>query len=325
MTTEERFNEIYEDIVNKNLIGMESTRAKAQVEKLQNYIILVAIIIINILVNFLVNVVFHKLIEGLTAILIMSSIVIYLLIIDRGGKSQIKKFKIDFKTKIVDALLKSFNQDLVIMPRTGIHENTYKEADFENYDKYSSEDLVVGTINNNCNFKMAEVLTQKERIDNDGGKTYTTIFKGLFTKISAPKQFGTLLYLRNDVKDKGFLNRVLSWKLPFDKLRVELDSSEFEKIFDVYASDKIRAMQLLTADIMEDLIEFYNEMKINYELTIKENYIYIRFWCGNMFEAAKLRKFALDKETLYKYYRMLDFIFKLTDKMLKALDGIQYN
>ena len=172
---------------------------------------------------------------------------------------------------------------------------------------------------------MSEVLTQNESVNGEGHTTYITVFKGLFAKVEIPKQFNTLLYLRKDIKDKGFLNRVLSWKLPFDKLRVELDSSEFEKIFDVYASDKIVAMQLLTADIMQNLIEFYNEMKINYELTIKENCMYIRFWCDDMFEAADLKKSALDRETLYKYYRMLDFIFKLSEKMLKALDEIQYN
>lgn len=53
--------------------------------------------------------------------------------------------------------------------------------------------------------------------------------------------------------------------------------------------------------------------------------MYIRFWCGEMFETAKLKKFSLDRDTLYKYYRMLDFTFSLTDKMLKLLYETQYN
>ena len=42
-----------------------------------------------------------------------------------------------------------------------------------------------------------------------------------------------------------------------------MDSQEFEKSFDVTASDKIKAMQLLTSDVMADLIDFKNNSKKN--------------------------------------------------------------
>lgn len=207
----------------------------------------------------------------------------------------------------------------------GLSSTVFKEAEFERYDRYHAEDLIHGTLKNNCKFAMSEVLTEDEHTDSDGNTTYSTIFSGLFAKMETPKPFNTLLYLRKDRKDKSLLNRAFLGKLPFDKLRIQLDSPEFEKIFDVYASNQIIAMQLLTADIMQDLMQFHNEMGMNYELTIKENCMYIRFWCGEMFETAKLKKFSLDRDTLYKYYRMLDFTFSLTDKMLKLLYETQYN
>lgn len=207
----------------------------------------------------------------------------------------------------------------------GLSSTEFEEAEFENYDIYNAEDLIQGTLKNNCKFAMSEVLTQDKYTDSDGNTRYLTIFSGLFAKIETPKPFNALLYLRKDRKDKNFLSRAITFKLPFDKLRIQLDSQEFEKIFDVYASDQIIAMQLLTADIMQDLTQFYNEMKIDYEVTIKENSLYIRFWCGKMFETAKLNKFSLDRNTLYKYYKMLDFSFSLTDKLLKLLYETQYN
>ncbi len=172
---------------------------------------------------------------------------------------------------------------------------------------------------------MSEVLTKDKYTDSDGNIIYLTIFDGLVAKVETPKPFSTSLYLRKDRKDKSLLNRVFLSKLPFDKLRIQLDSPEFEKVFDVYASDQIVAMQLLTADVMQDLIQFYKEMEMDYELTIKENCMYIRFWCGEMFETAKLRKFSLDRDTLYKYYEMLEFTFGLTNKMLKLLYETQYD
>lgn len=207
----------------------------------------------------------------------------------------------------------------------GLPSAVFEEAEFERYDRYHSEDLIHGTLKNNCQFAMSEVLTEDEHTDSNGKKKYSTIFSGLFAKMETPKPFNTLLYLRNDKKDKNLLVRAFAGKLPFDKLRVQLDSPEFEKVFDVYASDKIIAMQLLTADIMQDLMQFHTEMEMNYELTIKENCMYMRFWCGKMFETAGLKKFSLDRDTLYKYYRMLDYTFSLTDKMVKLLNETQYN
>lgn len=197
----------------------------------------------------------------------------------------------------------------------GLSPIVWDEAEFERYDIYHSEDLIKGVLKNNCKFEMSEVLTEDRDTDKDGNAIYSTIFSGLVAKIETPKPFNTLLYIRKNS----------SSKLPFDKLRTQLDSPEFEKMFDVYASDRIIAMQLLTADIMQDLMQFRNEMKMNYELTIKENSIYIRFWCGEMFEPAHLKKFSLDKRTLYKYYRMLNFTFSITDKMSKLLYETQYN
>lgn len=214
--------------------------------------------------------------------------------------------------------------NLSLFHNLGLSSQFFEEAEFEKYDKYWSEDLIQGTLKNNCNFEMSEVWTKKNIGDSEQTK-YVTIFRGLFAKVELPKPFNTLLYLRKDRKDKSLLDRTFLGKLSFDKLRIQLDSTEFEKIFDVYASNEIVAMQLLTADVMQELIIFYKEMGINYELTIKENCMYIRFWCGEMFERAKLKKFSLDRDTLYKNYRILDFTFSLVNRMLKLLYETQYN
>ena len=147
----------------------------------------------------------------------------------------------------------------------------------------------------------------------------------MLSKVETSKPFNASLYLRKDRKNKNVLSRTFRSKLPFDNLRVELDSQEFEKIFDVYCSDKIIAMQLLTSDIMQLLINFQKEMNMEYEITIKNNQIYIRFMSGEMFEATNVTKFSLDKATIYKYYRMLDFTFTLTDKLIKLIKDTEYN
>lgn len=212
-----------------------------------------------------------------------------------------------------------------LIHKVGLSQLEFEAARFEKVDLLNAEDYIYGTLKSNCEFEMSEVKTWVIDKSHDGDIKYSEVFSGLFAKIETPKPFNTLLYIRKDRKDKNILNGKLSRKLPFDKLRMQLDSPEFEKVFDVYASDKIIAMQLLTADIMQDLVQFYNKMGIDYELTIRENYMYMRFWCGEMFEAAKLNKVSIDRNTLYKYYRMLDFIFSITNKMVKVLNETQYN
>lgn len=111
---------------------------------------------------------------------------------------------------------------------------------------------------------------------------------------------------------------------PFKNLKVELDSQEFEKNFNVYCTDKIIALQLLTADIMQLLINFKYEINMNYEITIKNSNIYIRFMSGKMFENANVFKFSLDKKMLYKYYKILDFSFTLTNILLDLIKNTEY-
>ena len=323
--TEEKFNQFYKKVVSENSDDMEKSRKDAQEENRRNKFMLLLILLINVILNYGVYKLTDEIARENVEFIFIMSMIVYTVIKTRGGKSKIEKYTMDFKTRIIRAMIKSFGEQLEYTPKDGVLSMEYKEAEFERYDRYNAEDLIKGTLKNNCKFEMSEVLTESEHTDSDGNVKYSTIFSGLFAKMETPKPFNTLLYIRNDIKDQNFFNRLFFWKLPFDKLRIQLDSPEFEKIFDVYASDKIIAMQLLTADIMQDLIQFYNELEIPYELTIKENHIYIRFWCGEMFETAKLKKFSLDRDTLYRYYKMVDFTIEISDKIINLLNETQYN
>ena len=103
------------------------------------------------------------------------------------------------------------------------------------------------------------------------------------------------------------------------KEMVGVDSAEFEDIFTVYSSNSIIAMQLLTADMIQLLIDFKKQNNILPELTLKKNALYIRFHTGNMFEAPLLKN-SLDYDIIKKYYDTLDFIVKLTEKFTENIN-----
>ena len=99
-----------------------------------------------------------------------------------------------------------------------------------------------------------------------------------------------------------------------------MDSSEFEKYFNVYASDKIIGMQILTADIMEDILEFKNLTKQHFDIFINNNNIYLRFHCGSMFEIRTLKSGPIDEQNLKKYYDILNFADNLSRKIIKIIN-----
>ena len=102
-----------------------------------------------------------------------------------------------------------------------------------------------------------------------------------------------------------------------------MDSSEFEKAFNVYASDKIIGMQILTADIMEDILEFKNLTKQHFDIVINNNNIYLRFHCGSMFEPHFKKKNILDEKSLKSYYDILNFTCELTNKIINVVNDVE--
>jgi hypothetical protein len=194
-------------------------------------------------------------------------------------------------------------------------EYIYKQPKYEYFDEYYSEDYLEAQIDNKYSIQMGEVLSQKEEEYTDSdGNTQTrivTVFHGLFAKIAMDKSI------------KGELRIMQDGEFFFDKHRLKMDSSEFEKHFDVKASDQIVGMQILTADVMEELIQFENRTKMKYDVYINGSNLYLRFHSGNMFEAGNLKNGALDKNTIQKYYYMLNFTYNLSKKIIDVVEDVQ--
>lgn len=82
-------------------------------------------------------------------------------------------------------------------------------------------------------------------------------------------------------------------------------------------------MQLLTADVMELLINFYEITNIKYDIIVRNNNIYLRFYTGAMFELKSLKNEAVNKEVLQKYYKVLQFSYELADKLINIINDTQ--
>ena len=286
------FNEIYEEIYRECLEPLEKLRKKSR-----------NTIIYSTLISLTIGIILAIITKSIAMISLAIVISFFIEIFSKSNA----KYRTMFKEDIIKKFVKSYSENLEFYPTRGIPKAIYNLAKFEYYDRYRSEDLITGILEGGYAINMAEVKTETESRDSDGDTTTYTVFHGLFAEIELNKKVNSCVKIRKNAISL------------FNKERIEMDSGEFEKKFNVYSTDKIIAMQLLTSDIMQMLLDFKEENKLVPEITIEGNKFYIRFETGGVFEA-KLMKKALDYDMLKKYYDIINFTLDLTEKFLNNIN-----
>ena len=328
MKKEEIFEKFYDNITKEETEYLEKQKKKARKEQFNNNIKKALFYIFGTILFILFIVKYNekdKTYEGaiIFSILLFVLVLYWLLSTNILYKIQKNDKYIDyldiFKKRVIKKMLLLFDRNLTYHPDGSIDVSIFNDAEFEtNTGFYYSDDFISGKLKNGCRYIIGDVQTTLEP-----DKKIAQMFNGLFASVECPKNFNNSLYIR---VNKNALEKAIEFntKYKYKKLKTELDSKEFEKNFDVYASDKIIAMQLLTADIMQMLVDFRKEMNMNYEITIKNSHIYYRFLCGELFEINDLNKFSLDKEMLYKYYKIIDFSIILSEKLTELIKDTEY-
>ena len=178
-----------------------------------------------------------------------------------------KSYKNVFKEKIITPIINHVFPEAKYTPFLGIRESDYMMAHWEDYDSYNSEDRIITPVNLkenkeiNLELTIAEVHTENRHEDDEGHVSYTTVFHGLAGSINLPKNIGCYL--------KVVKNGLNLFGGPKDGL--QMDMAEFEKMFDVKTDDRIKAMQILTSDIMTELIDLVRRTKVKFEFYINKD------------------------------------------------------
>ena len=148
-----------------------------------------------------------------------------------------------------------------------------------------SEDLIEGIILDNCEIKMSDV-------------TYSEISEEIFAKITLIKNSNTSFKIK---KHKSF-------KI----IKVGIDSSEFEKIYDVFTDDKISTSRILTSDLIHILIDSISEY-----IALSNTNLYIRiFFNKDIFEP---KGDLLDKSHIEETYNMINIVFEFIETLTKNI------
>ena len=310
-----QFEDLYSEIEENEEIKLAWEEARAEQKKINKISITISIVITTSLI--ILMLILLKDFSKFNSIFIAPCIFgiffinMIILIINSFARKKQRKYNTIFKETIIKKLIENFYKSVEYYPQKQLPKRIYDEGKYEYYNRYYSDDYIEAKINNKYDIGMGEVKTVHETTRRDSnGRTHTTrttMFHGIFAKIVIDKSINSELRIKRN--GSGL----------FGKNKLEMDSSEFEKYFDVSATNKIIGMQLLTADIMEELINFINKTNMKYDIVIKNNNIYLRFHCGTMFEPQALKKGIIDKEHIQKYFYMLNFTYNLSDKIIKTI------
>ena len=308
------FDKIYEELQSKNSSDLTSSweAAKKESKKSKKISAIICIMLdIFLVLKFLNSGSITFNLFFVIMLIFVSNIMVYVIVSILFNKNN-KEHTIKYKNIVINKLMDNFYNNVEYFPNKSMPEYIYEEGCYNDfYNRYMSEDYMEGQIKDKYSIQMGEVKTQKvETYRDSNGRTQTrttTIFYGLFSKIIMEKSINSELKI---MQNGEF----------FSKQRLEMDSTEFEKCFDVKASNKIVGMQLLTSDVMQELIDFQKNTNIRYDIVIKNDELYLRFHCGEMFEVGKLKNGPLDRETVKKYFYMLNFTYNLSNKLINIIN-----
>ena len=309
---QKNFKEIYDEIYQSCGKEMEKIRKKT----LRKSIILISLPLLTVLIiSLLRNMIIRQLARsgdienGAIKFLTKTSFIFPLIIVAILScfiiiRKVTKKYKSLFKEKIINEIVDKSNSTFKYNPNSGVSSNEYAESEFDyGWDLYSSEDLIDGKLEDGSNLKMSQVHTQErhQTTDSDGHikTTYVTTFLGLYG----------IIKLKTGTK-ADFMIKANSKFSKFNKNRIEMESGEFEKYYDVFSGSKnneIRqnAMELLTPEVIEEFVRIRNLFKTSLNLRIHDSKIYFRIDVGDIFEAPTFKS-SMDFDLLQNYFSIID-------------------
>ena len=155
------------------------------------------------------------------------------------------------------------------------------------------------------NLKIYDLHTQERHEDSDGNTTYVTTFKGLFGEMTLPHNFNAEI----QINKRGYNYTKLE--------KVNMDSVTFNKEYRVCASDKVLAMQLLTHDIMDKILELTAKSdKVKFEFRIINDKLYYRIFNYNTFTHDGKELF--DRKELDNDYKNAKLFIEILDIIEKS-------
>lgn len=229
-----------------------------------------------------------------------------------NGKD-ISEFRKEFKhIFVLDALNDCFD-NLNYNFDVGFNENYIKSIGMMNTgDRFLSNDFISG-IYKGIKFEQSDIHVEvKKEVKDSNGKEHVeweTIFQGRWMTYDFNKNFKSNI----QVASSCFISRLLPYEKKFSK--IEMEDSEFNKIFNVYTEMEHDAFYVLTPQFMEKLKKIYTELNSPIMFCFIDNRLHVAINNGkdsfeyNVFKEMDEKKI---KESIIKDVKIItDFVNEL--------------
>lgn len=280
------FDEKYDELLEKNKDDLDKVQIKTKIP--------LPVIIIGVILCL-------PILFLLGPIGVILIIVLLFSIIKKGSK-----YSNLFKERVTIPLLKEISFVEEVDSTKGIDSQIYKMADFRDsdFDKYISGEYIGGKIGN-TKIELAGVKTSKIHVyydENDRRRVRENVtFGGLVIVVTMQKSLvNGYVHIFSDKDDKAII------KFRENEEKVHMDSIEFEKEFDVYASNPIEALEILTSDSMQRLIDEKHNLQDTYEMSITQNRIILRIYNKKSLFNIRTTKTDLNERAIEQKKDLLD-------------------
>lgn len=288
------FDEVFNNIPKEDLEELEILRKK-DIKSDRKSILLVIFFILMTILNFYI-----------AKMIVIGEIIICYVVHMLSKKIPISEFTGKYKEKIIKPIVESYNNEFSYNLDNQITEEEYSQTGYSTGDEFYHSNYFE-TIDGKMKASEISILNKSE--DKDGNTNYKTLFDGVFFIITLNNFSKEVITAKTDSKIRNFLN--------IDN-KVEVDSSEFEKNFDLYCKNRIYAMELFTSDFLVLLAELSEKDDTKYDFVIKENKLYVRYHKGTIFNI-NVKK-ALQEESIKNIYENFYKMMNLLTNLQKHID-----
>lgn len=296
------FNDIYENIYKNSKIELDELKKKNTSE----------VIMLLLIIGIVTFVIYY--INKVTAIFVACmGLIVFVTTVARRSYT----YRALYKERVIKSIVRGYSNNLEYSPISKMSRREYDRSGFDrNYDYFYTEDEISGKLEDGSTIKMAQIATVEETttVDSEGNKqtTRTETFRGMYGYI----YLNTVL-IPNIIEVTN--NSLLK---TYAQNRIEVESAEFEKKYDITAMDRLNAMQIFTADLIEKFINLNANERYILQMKIEDSIIYFRFRCGEVFEPPKLSS-GITFDLLYKYFSIVNFPIEISEKIIENAKAIK--
>ena len=227
-----------------------------------------------------------------------------LLISGYGNFSSISK---DFKNKYLKELIKETFENSSYFPNKGVNVNDVYSSDLvKKADRYHTEDLITGTFDG-VNFMTSDVKLEERHVRRTKNGTqvyYVTYFLGRYFSFDFPKDFKSKILVTE--------GSLMTWFSSYKK--IELESVEFNKKFNIYTKNEHDAFYVLTPHLMESILQLEKQNPGSIGLTFTGNRLIVLINNGiNTFELSLFKR--VDQTVINNLNRDLAVIKKIINDL----------